>query len=130
MSKALTVEEQIAQAVAKQNNELALKQEQREENKFSLGARIIAKDIIQGSPIMDKSTNQQKLDALGEPACYPNKFKLTVQFMGAELQSEVKQDLYDSVEEMRTYYCEGYIGEVKKYGSSFIEPIFRKFTTI
>lgn len=128
--KKLTQEEIIQQEVARQNAEFEKKQLQREENIATLGARCMAKRIQVGSPIIDKQTQQQKVDGNGAPLCYPDKHYVTLQFMGGELEKEVTQEQYESMEEMRMYYCKGYIGEVKKFGNSFIEPIFTSYTKI
>lgn len=130
MAKELTVEEQVAQAVAKANRELELKQQQREENSVSIGARVMSKRIQNGSPIVDKDTKEQRVDGNGIPQCYPDKFHVTLQFMGAEIEKEIKQEQYELLEEMRMYSCKGYIGEVKKFGNTFVEPIFTSFTQI
>lgn len=130
MSKQLTVEEQIQQAVAQANKELQLKQQQREQNELKLGARLVSKRIQEGSPVIDKDTREQKI-VNGIPQKYPDKYFVTLQFMGAELETEVKDKIiFDDLEEMKTYFCVGYIGEVKRFGSSYIEPIIRKYTLI
>jgi hypothetical protein len=126
----MTQEEIIQQEVARQNAIFLKQQQQREENIVSMGARVVEKRVHQGSPIIDKQTSQQKIDAHGVPQCYPDKFFVTLQFMGGELEKEVTPDKYDELEELKMYYCQGYIGEVKRFGNSFIEPIFTKFTKI
>jgi hypothetical protein len=130
VKKQLTQEELEAQMVARINRELELKQAQREENKCTMGARCMAKRVQNGSPIIDKQTQQQKIDGNGVALCYPDKYYVTLQFMGGELEKEVRLEQFEDLEEFKTYYCEGYIGEVKKFGNSFIEPIFTKFTKI
>lgn len=130
MAKELTQEELIAQAVAQANKQFELKQAQREENSLSIGAKVIAKRVQEGSPIIDKATQSQKIGADGIPACYPDKFHVTLQFMGCSIEKEVRKEQYEVLEEMKTYSCKGYVGEVKKFGNSFIEPIFTTFTQI
>ncbi|RXJ98376.1 hypothetical protein CRU98_10075 [Arcobacter sp. CECT 8986] len=129
MAEKLTVEEQIQQAVLKAQRELELKQQQREQNIVKLGARVVSKRVQQGQPIIDKQSGNQK-EVNGVPQCYPDKFYITLQFMGAELEKEVSKDNYDLVQEMHTYFCEGYVGEVKKFGNTYIEPIITRFTQI
>lgn len=131
MSTKLSQEQIIQQEVARQNAEFEMKQLQREENVATLGARCMAKRIQVGSPIIDKQSGQQKVHPqTGEPMCYPDKHYVTLQFMGGELEKEVTLEQYESMEEMRMFYCKGYIGEVKKFGNSFIEPIFTSYTKI
>lgn len=135
MSNKLTKEQQeqvdlmVAQAVAKQNNELELKQRQRETNLVQMGAFVQELRIQEGSPIIDKQTQQQK-EVNGIPQCYPNKYYVRLQAMGLELETEVQQSIYESLEENRTYLCEGRVAIVKKFGSDYIEPVFKKFTLI
>lgn len=135
MSNKLTKEQQeqvdlmVAQAVAKQNNELELKQRQRETNLVQMGAFVQELRIQEGSPIIDKQTQQQK-EVNGIPQCYPNKYYVRLQAMGLELETEVQQSIFESLEENRTYLCEGRVAIVKKFGSDYIEPVFKKFTLI
>lgn len=135
MSTKLTKEQQeqvdlmVAQAVAKQNSELELKQRQRETNLVQMGAFVQELRVQEGSPIIDKQTQQQK-EVNGIPQCYPNKYFVRLQAMGLELETEVSQTIYDSLEENRTYLCDGRIAVVKKFGNEYIEPVFKKFTLI
>ena len=129
MSKELSVEEQVAQQIARMNREFELKQIQREMNEVKIGARVMSKRIQNGSPVIDKDTKEQKV-VNGVPQTYASKYFVTIQFMGSSLEAEVSNETYDILEEMKTYLCEGYIGEVKRYGTSYIEPIFRRFTQI
>lgn len=127
MSKEISIEEQVAQQVAKLNKEFELKQEQRETNKVSIGARVVDLKILEGKPVIDKVTNQQKL-VNGVPQNYQDKYYVTLQFLGSSLETEVKSRLaYDFFELHKTYFCEGYLGEVKKFGDSQLEPIFTTF---
>ncbi|RXK01504.1 hypothetical protein CRV02_08320 [Arcobacter sp. CECT 8989] len=135
MSTKLTKEQQeqvdlmVAQAVAKQNSELELKQRQRETNLVQMGAFVQELRVQEGSPIIDKQTQQQK-EVNGIPQCYPDKYYVRLQAMGLELETEVQQSIFESLEENRTYLCEGRIALVKKFGSDYIEPVFKKFTLI
>lgn len=128
--KPLTQDEIIAQAVAQANKEFELKQQQREENIVRIGARVINKETIHGKPIIIKETQQQKISADGIPQCYPDKYKVSLQFMGGELTTDVNQQNYDKLELHKTFLCVGHYGEVKKFGESFMEPIFTQFTQI
>ncbi|MDD3437481.1 MAG: hypothetical protein PHC64_10055, partial [Candidatus Gastranaerophilales bacterium] len=92
VKKQLTQDELIAQAVAQANKELELKQAQRDENKCVMGARCMAKRVQNGSPIIDKTTQQQKIDGNGVPQCYPDKYYVTLQFMGGEIEKEVRHE--------------------------------------
>lgn len=130
MPKELTQDEIIAQAVAQANKEFELKQQQREENVIRIGARVINKDVIQGKPIIVKETQQQKLDGNGIPQSYPDKYKVSLQFMGGEITVDVNQQNYEKLELHKTFLCVGHYGEVKKFGESFMEPIFTNYTQI
>lgn len=130
-SKSLTQDEIIAQAVAQANKEFELKQQQREENVIRLGARVINKEVIHGKPIIIKETGQQKLNSTtGEPQCYADKYKVSLQFMGGEITVDANESDYEKLELHKTFLCVGHYGEVKKFGDSFMEPIFTKFTKI
>lgn len=120
----------MQQTVAKQNKELELKQEQRETNKVVIGARIQELILREGSPIVDKDTKQQKVSPEGVALCYPNKHFVKLEAMGVSIETEISKENFETLEEHRTYLCEGHIGLVKKFGSDFIEPIFRRFTKI
>lgn len=124
------VQQMMEQAVAKQNKELELKQRQREINQVQMGAYVQELRVQEGSPIIDKQTQQQKVDASGFPQCYPNKYFVRLQAMGLELETEVSQTIFDNLEENRTYLCDGRIAVVKKFGNEYIEPVFKKFTLI
>ncbi|RXJ82638.1 hypothetical protein [Arcobacter sp. F2176] len=137
MSKVAFTKEQEAeiqlmmqQAVAQQNKELELKQAQRETNKIVLGARIQELISKEGSIIIDKSTNQPKTNVDGSPMRYPTRYYVKLETMGLELETEVKQDVFDSLEEFKMYLCEGRIGLVNKFGNDVLEPIFKIFTRI
>lgn len=129
MAKELSLEEQNAQLIAEMNRQFELKMQQRELNEVRIGARLVSKKVQLGSPVIDKDTKEQKV-VNGVPQTYASKYFVTIQFMGSALETEVSNETYDSLEEMKTYLCEGYIGEVKRYGTSYIEPVFRKFTQI
>lgn len=124
------VQEMMQQAVAKQNAELEKKQRQRETNKVEMGAFVQELRVQEGSPIVDKQSGQQKVDGSGYPMCYPNKYYVKLQAMGLEIETEINQTQFDSLEENRTYLCQGRIGIIKKFGNEFIEPIFKTFTAI
>lgn len=117
------------QLIARMNREFELKQQQREMNEVKIGARVVSKRVQVGSPILDKETREQKV-VNGIPQNYPSKYFVTIQFVGSALETEINETIFDSLEEMKTYLCEGYVGEIKRFGTSYIEPIFRKFTQI
>ena len=125
----LSVEQQIEQAIAKARKEDELKLAKREENIVTLGCKVASKRIRVGSPVIDKESKQQKMFD-GVPQKYDDKYYASLTFMGAEIEVEVNAANYELLEEFKTFYCEGYIGEVKVFGTSVIQPIFRKFTQI
>ena len=130
MAKELTAEELVAQQIAQMNAEFERKQEQRETNSVLLGARVVAKRVQNGQPIMDKTTGEQKVFN-GVPQCYPDRYFVTLQFIGSELETEIKdKTVFDDLAEMKTYFCEGRLGEVKNFGVSELKPIITKFTKI
>jgi hypothetical protein len=128
--KELSQDELEAQMVARVNKQLELKQAQREENVVRLGARVVNKETIPGKPIIIRETGQQKVDGNGVPQCYADKYKVTLQFMGGSLITDVNQPNYDALELHKTFLCVGHYGEVKKFGESFMEPIFTNYTRI
>ena len=128
--KELSVAEQIAQQVALVNKELELKQEQREANTVVLGAKIVDKRTNQGQPVIDKASGQQKV-VNGVPQCYPDKYFVTLSYDGGSLETEIKkQEVYESFETNKRYYCEGYLGFQKLFGVDTLMPIFTRFTKI
>lgn len=120
----------IAQAVAQANKQFELKQAQRETNKVVIGARVQELILKEGSPIIDKETKQQKIGPDGVALCYPNKHFVKLEAMGVSIETEISKVNFETLEEHKTYLCEGHIGLVKKFGNDFIEPIFRHFTRI
>ena len=129
-AKDINIEDLEAQIIAKMNAEFEAKQEQREMNSVRLGARVISKRVVNGSPIVDKTTGEQKVLG-GIPQTYSDKYYVVLQLVGAELETEIKDfTVFDSLEENKTYFCEGRIGEVKNYGVSSLAPIITKFTKI
>ncbi len=130
VKKELTQDELIAQAVAQANKEFELKQAQREENSIRIGARVVNKDVINGRPIIIKETGQQKLGQSGEPLCYADKYKVSLQFMGGEITVDVNERDYELLEMHKSFLCVGHYGEVKRFGESFMEPIFTQYTKI
>lgn len=126
----LTMEQMQEQIIARMNKEFELKQQQREMNEIQLGARLILKRVLNGKPIIDKDTNEQKVFN-GIPQCYPDKYFVTLQFIGGELETEIKDsNIFDSLEQNKMYLCTGYLGEVKNFGVSELKPIITKFTQI
>lgn len=130
MAKELSVEEQVAQQLALMNRELELKQEKRETNKVELGARVVDTRVNQGQPVIDKASAQQKI-VNGVPQCYPDKYFVTLSYDGGSLETEIKsQDVFESFEINKRYFCEGYLGFQKIFGVDTLMPIFTKFTKI
>lgn len=130
MKKELTQDELIAQAVAQANKEFELKQEQRDCNLVKLGCRVMYKEVIQGKPIIDRETKEQRLDNQGKPASYPDKYKATLMFMGGEIIIDVSLNDYETLELHKSYLCSGHYGEVKVFGQAVMQPIFTQFTKI
>lgn len=129
--KELSQDELRAQLVAQINAELELKQQQREMNVVNLGARVVNKEVIHGKPIIIKETGQQKVNSqTGEPQCYADKYKVSLQFMGGQITVDVNEVDYEKLELHKTFLCVGHYGEVKKFGESFMEPIFTNYTQI
>lgn len=144
MSKVLTQEEIIAKAVAEalakqeektalrlqeQERQFELKQKQKLENKISLGCTVVEKSIIQGKPIIDKDTKQQK-EVNGEPAFYPDKYTAKLSFRGGEIETPINKDNFDLLDIGLDYLALGRLGEVKEFGASVIKPIFTQFIKI
>lgn len=127
MSTELSVKEQVAQEVARQIAEFEKKQKQREENSVVIGARVVLKEEKEGSPIVDKETKMQKLDANNVPMCYPTKYFVTIQFIGGSLVLELSSKLFDTVQETFVYSCEGRMGLVKNFGTEVMTPIITNF---
>lgn len=119
----------IQQAVDKQNKELELKTQQREENKVLLGCKVLEKNIIKGAPIIDKDTKQQKL-LNGVPQCYPDRYRVKLMFLGGELEQNVEDAQYEMLEEYKSYYCNGHVGEVNNFGNTYIGVKLTNFVKI
>ena len=131
VKKELTQDELIAQAVAQANKEFELKQAQREENTIKIGARVVNIEVINGRPIIIKETGQQKVHPqTGEPQFYADKYKVSLQFMGGEITVDVNEKDYELLEMHKSFLCVGHYGEVKRFGESFMEPIFTQYTKI
>lgn len=126
----IDIEALEADLIAKMNASFEAKQEKREMNSIKLGGRIVTKRIALGSPIIDKTTGEQKVFN-GVPQTYTDKYYVVIQFVGAEFETELKDVItYDSLEEDKMYFCEGRLGEVKNFGSSILAPIITKFSKI
>jgi len=129
--KELSQDELRAQLVAQINAELELKQQQREMNLIKLGARVVHKEVIHGKPIIIKETGQQKVNPqTGEPQCYADRYKVSLQFMGGQITVDVNDSDNEKLELHKTFLCVGHYGEVKRFGESFMEPIFTNYTQI
>lgn len=130
MAKELSQEELIQQAVARAEKAMELKFEQREMNKVSIGATVVKTECINGKPIVDKESGQQRVDNNGVPQNYPNKYKADITFKGGSLQIDISEEQFNSLQPNNTYLFDGYYGEVKKFGNSVMEPIFTNITQL
>lgn len=125
----LTFEEMVAKELEKQRIEFENKLKQREENKVSLGATVVELIQIDGKPIIDKETKQQK-EINGELAFYPNSYKVKLSFNGGEIETPINQNNFNSLETGEKYLAKGRLGEVKEFGNTYIRPIFTEFIKI
>lgn len=129
--KELSVPEQIQQAIAEARAEDAKKQLQRDCNKVDIGAVVAKLEKINGKPILDKETKQPRLDNDGVPQCYPDKFKVTLQFLGGELVTDISAHEYSEILKVgHRFYCQGYMGLVKDFNVSTMKPIFTSYTEV
>lgn len=125
----LSIDEKIALALAKQQEQFELKLKQREENKISLGCRIVELVEIVGKPIIDKETGQQK-ELNGVPAFYPNKYTAKLSFIGGELETPIKEKDFSNLKINSQYLALGRLGEVKEFGNTVLKPIFSEFVEL
>ena len=125
----LSIDEKIALALAKQQEQFELKLKQREENKISLGCRIVELVEIVGKPIIDKETGQQK-ELNGVPAFYPNKYTAKLSFIGGELETPIKEKDFSNLKFNSQYLALGRLGEVKEFGNTVLKPIFSEFVEL
>ncbi len=127
--KELTIDEKIALALEKQQQEFDLKLKQRDKNLIELGCQVVEMIIIEGKPILDKETKVQK-EIGGELAFYPNKFSVKLSFVGGELETPISKQIFDSLKINERYLAIGRLGEVKEFGNSLLKPIFSHFQKI
>ena len=125
----LSIDEKIALALAKQQEQFELKLKQREENKISLGCRVVELVEILGKPIIDKETQQQK-EINGVPAFYPNKYTAKLSFIGGELETPIKEKDFSNLKINSQYLALGRLGEVKEFGNTVLKPIFSDFVEL
>lgn len=125
----LSIDEKIALALAKQQEQFELKLKQREENKISLGCRIVELVEIVGKPIIDKETGQQK-ELNGVPAFYSNKYTAKLSFIGGELETPIKEKDFSNLKINSQYLALGRLGEVKEFGNAVLKPIFSEFVEL
>ena len=122
----LSIDEKIALALAKQQEQFELKLKQREENKISLGCRVVELVEIVGKPIIDKETGLQK-EINGVLASYPNKYTAKLSFIGGELETPIKEKDFSNLKINSQYLALGRLGEVKEFGNTVLKPIFSEF---
>ena len=124
------LEQLIEQQVAKMNKEFELKQEQREKNVVELGVQVTAKRVQKGQPIIDKTTNKQKM--IGDvPQCYPDKYFVMLSASGFEFESQIdEKETFEDLEDMKKYLAVGRMGLVTNFGVTELKPIITKFTKI
>lgn len=127
--KDLTIDEKIALALEKQQQEFDLKLKQRDKNLIELGCQVVEMIIIEGKPILDKETKIQK-EIGGELAFYPNKFSVKLSFVGGELETPISKQIFDSLKINERYLAIGRLGEVKEFGNALLKPIFSHFQEI
>lgn len=123
------VEQIIQQKLAEFNKQAELKQEQREQNLVQLGVQVTAKRVQNGQPIIDKTTNQQKVIG-GVPQCYPDKYFVMLSASGFEFETQVDKEVFEDLEELKRYLAVGRMGFVTNFGVSELKPIISKFTKI
>ena len=128
--KLLSIDEQIQQAIEKNNAKMDAVQKQREANLLQIGARVAKKDLFPGKPIIDKVSNQQVVDQEGNPKCYADKYSVTLQFLGGEITTDIDFNIYERLVPGTTYFCVGYMGEVNDFGKKTLKPIFTEYHEI
>jgi hypothetical protein len=129
MEKKLTQEEAIALALEKQKEEFLLILKQREKNSVEVAGNVTELIQIDGKPIIDKETKQQK-EIGGELAFYPNKYTLKLTFDGGELETPITKEWFESLILGERYLAIGRLARVTEFGNILIKPVFSHFQKI
>jgi tyrosine-protein phosphatase YwqE len=110
-------------------NEAMLILKQANQNGVRLGATVVDKIIVDGKPIVDKSTGAQSIDPkTGELRTYADKYYVVIEFNGGTLKTEITKELYAPLEIGARYSCSGRIASVNVFGEAHLLPVFSSFT--
>lgn len=124
--RALSVDEIVALALAKQEEKFTMMLKQREKNEVSLSCRIVELSVFEGKPVLDKETKLQK-ELNGQLLFYPNKYAVKLSFIGGEIDTPITKEFFETLKINSQYLAIGRIGEVKEFGNSIIKPIFSSY---
>ncbi|MGE4444839.1 MAG: hypothetical protein AB7E37_07730 [Candidatus Altimarinota bacterium] len=112
-----------------QKSEIALYMKKARSNKLTLGADLVEVTENVGKEIVDKETKRVKTDEEGEPLRYKSKYYAKFDFMGGQIETEIKEADFKSLSNNigMPYYLEGRMSVVKIFGEENIAPVFSKF---
>lgn len=125
----LSIDEIVAAALEKQAQQFDLKLKQREKNSVEVAGNVTELIQIDGKPIIDKETKQQK-EIAGELAFYPNKYTLKLTFDGGELETPITKEWFSSLTLGDRYLAIGRLARVTEFGNILIKPVFSNFQKI
>lgn len=127
----LSIEQQIAQAVAKAEARIKSQNLKGKTNSIQLGCTVRDLEVRQGSEMRDKKTNELIVDnRTGETMRFADKYYVTLSFNGGSLTQEVRGHIYGDLQINNDYFCIGYLGEVNDFGKVKISPIFTEFQNL
>ncbi|RLA83625.1 MAG: hypothetical protein DRG78_03825 [Epsilonproteobacteria bacterium] len=96
-------------------------------NKIVLGATFASLETIIGKDIIDKKTNQTKVDADGIVQKYNDKYYASFTFDGGAVRTELTHPQSIELQEGVRYLCTGRLAPVNVFGKLEIQPVFSKY---
>jgi hypothetical protein len=117
-----------------QNHEKSLSpieiQQLSQQNAIRLGVVVSDKRVIQGGDKKDKDGNLMVDNNTGEPLRYPDTYKVSLSFMGGELENDITHEQYQQLKINCTYSARGRLAPVKVFGKVEILPVFNQFVLL
>ena len=125
----LSIDEKIALALEAKEKDFELRLKQRETNEAKIAGTCAELIMVEGKPIIDKETKQQK-EFNGELCFYPNRYSYRHSFDGGSIEISLNKEKYDSMIVGARYLAVGRFASVTEFGNTIIKPVFSHFQKI
>ena len=117
------IDELLAQQAQQFEKKMDSRLKQERINECKLAATVQETRQVQGKPIIDDETKEQKVDTNGVPQSYPDKYYASLTFDGGSIEVEIQKDQFDVLVPSKRYLCDGHIGDVRVFVNKSIATV-------